>query len=52
MSLPFPFEGANVIVAGSAIFGASNPEEVIKQLRAAVDEAIAKRAAINASAST
>jgi len=29
--------GANVIVAGSAVFGASNPGEVIKTLRDAVD---------------
>lgn len=30
--------GANVIVAGSAIFGAQDPADVIKQLRAAVDK--------------
>jgi ribulose-phosphate 3-epimerase len=30
--------GANVIVAGSAIFGASDPGEVIKKLREAVDK--------------
>ena len=29
--------GANVIVAGSAVFGAKDPAEVIGQLRAAVD---------------
>ncbi len=29
--------GANVIVAGSAVFGAADPADVIKQLRAAVD---------------
>ncbi|KAI9841451.1 MAG: RIBULOSE-phosphate 3-epimerase [Thelocarpon superellum] len=29
--------GANVIVAGSAVFGAQDPSEVIAQLRAAVD---------------
>lgn len=31
--------GANVIVAGSAIFGAADPGAVIRQLRAAVDAA-------------
>jgi ribulose-phosphate 3-epimerase len=30
--------GANVIVAGTAVFGASDPADVIKQLRAAVDK--------------
>jgi ribulose-phosphate 3-epimerase len=30
--------GANVIVAGSAVFGASDPGEVIKKLREAVDK--------------
>lgn len=30
--------GANVIVAGSAIFGAQDPADVIKQLRSAVDK--------------
>ena len=30
--------GANVIVAGSAVFGAQNPAEVITTLRRAVDE--------------
>lgn len=29
--------GANVIVAGSAVFGASDPREVIKTLREAVE---------------
>jgi ribulose-phosphate 3-epimerase len=29
--------GANVIVAGSAVFGAKDPGEVIKKLREAVD---------------
>lgn len=29
--------GANVIVAGSAVFGASDPGEVIRVLRGAVD---------------
>jgi ribulose-phosphate 3-epimerase len=29
--------GANVIVAGSAVFGAANPGEVIQKLRQAVD---------------
>ena len=29
--------GANVIVAGSAVFGAEDPAAVIKNLRAAVD---------------
>lgn len=30
--------GANVIVAGSAVFGASDPAQVIQTLRAAVDK--------------
>jgi ribulose-phosphate 3-epimerase len=29
--------GANVIVAGSAVFGANDPADVIKKLREAVD---------------
>ena len=29
--------GANVIVAGSAVFGAQDPAEVIRKLREAVD---------------
>lgn len=29
--------GANVIVAGSAVFGAQDPRDVIKKLREAVD---------------
>lgn len=29
--------GANVIVAGSAVFGAQDPADVIKKLREAVD---------------
>lgn len=29
--------GANVIVAGTAVFGADSPGEVVAQLRAAVD---------------
>lgn len=37
--------GSNVIVAGSAVFGAASSGDVIKSLRAAVDEAIAKRKA-------
>jgi hypothetical protein len=35
--------GSNVIVAGTAIFGAEKPDEVIATLRAAVDTAQAKR---------
>ena len=31
--------GSNVIVAGTAVFGAPQPKEVIEQLRKAVDEA-------------
>ena len=31
--------GANVIVAGSAVFGARSPGDAIKELRAAVDQA-------------
>ena len=30
--------GANVIVAGSAVFGAANPGQVIQKLREAVDK--------------
>lgn len=30
--------GANVIVAGSAVFGAQDPADVIKKLREAVDK--------------
>ena len=30
--------GANVIVAGSAVFGAENPGDVIQKLREAVDK--------------
>lgn len=30
--------GANVIVAGSAVFGAANPAQVIQKLRAAVEK--------------
>lgn len=35
--------GSNVIVAGSAIFGAKDSKQVISQIRAAVDQAIEKR---------
>jgi len=38
--------GSNVIVAGTAIFGASNPEEVIATLKATVDKAQAKIASM------
>lgn len=31
--------GSNVIVAGTAVFGAPQPKEVIEQLRKAVDDA-------------
>ena len=34
--------GANVFVAGSAIFGAESPAEVIEALRATVDDAPAR----------
>lgn len=34
--------GANVIVAGSAVFGAKDPSEVIAQLRKCVDDRKAK----------
>ncbi|KAF5385457.1 hypothetical protein D9757_005374 [Collybiopsis confluens] len=37
--------GSNVIVAGTAIFSASNPEEVIQGLKNTVSAALAKRAA-------
>lgn len=32
-------EGANVIVAGSAIFGSDNPQSVISTLRQSIDKA-------------
>lgn len=35
--------GSNVIVAGSAIFGAPSPEDVIAQLKASVAAAQVKR---------
>jgi len=34
--------GSNVIVAGSAIFGAPDSKKVISELRAVVDEALKK----------
>ena len=34
--------GSNVIVAGTAIFGASDPEGVIAQLKSTVNYALAK----------
>ena len=34
--------GSNVIVAGTAIFGASDPEGVIAQLKSTVNDALAK----------
>ena len=37
--------GSNVIVAGTAIFGASEPEQVIANLKSAVDAAQAKASA-------
>ncbi|KAH7928525.1 hypothetical protein BV22DRAFT_1030660, partial [Leucogyrophana mollusca] len=40
--------GSNVIVAGTAIFGASNPEEVIEGLKATVNSAQAKIASKSA----
>jgi hypothetical protein len=36
--------GSNVIVAGTAIFNAPNPEEVIQTLKATVEQAQLKRA--------
>jgi pentose-5-phosphate-3-epimerase len=36
------YTGSNVIVAGTAIFGATNPEEVIATLKSSVDKAQAK----------
>jgi ribulose-phosphate 3-epimerase len=33
------FTGSNVIVAGTAIFGAQSPEEVIATLKSSVDNA-------------
>jgi len=42
--IPFNFhQGSNVIVAGTAVFGASNPEQVIADLKAAVTTAQAKQ---------
>lgn len=35
--------GANVIVAGTSIFGAASPKDAITQLREGVDKAIAAR---------
>jgi hypothetical protein len=37
-------------VAGSSVYGAANPEEAIKALRAAVDAALLKAAALPAAA--
>lgn len=37
--------GSNVIVAGTAIFGASEPEQVIANLKSAIDAAQAKASA-------
>jgi ribulose-phosphate 3-epimerase len=34
--------GANVIVAGSAVFGADDPAAVIRQLREAVDKRVGR----------
>jgi ribulose-phosphate 3-epimerase len=39
--------GSNVIVAGTAIFGAENPEGVIQQLKSTVDRAQAIIASVN-----
>jgi pentose-5-phosphate-3-epimerase len=36
-------EGSNVIVAGTSVFSAQSPADVIGQLRKAVDDAIAER---------
>jgi len=41
ISLP---AGSNVIVAGTAIFGASDPEQVIATLKSTVTTALAKHA--------
>jgi ribulose-phosphate 3-epimerase len=38
------YQGSNIIVAGTAVFGASNPEQVIADLKAAVTTAQAKQA--------
>jgi ribulose-phosphate 3-epimerase len=35
--------GSNVIVAGTAVFGANNPEEVIASLKSTVITALAKQ---------
>ena len=35
--LAIEVDGANVIVAGSAVFGAADPGDVIKKLREAVE---------------
>lgn len=42
------FPGSNVIVAGTAIFGADNPEQVISTLKSAVNTAQAKLTASGA----
>lgn len=41
-SSTFSVTGSNVIVAGTAIFGAPNPDEVIAGLKASVNTAQAK----------
>jgi len=40
---PTPFSGSNVIVAGTAIFAAQEPDKVIATLKAVVNAALAKR---------
>lgn len=35
--------GSNVLVAGTAIFGAKDPKQTIQEMRTAVDDAIAQR---------
>lgn len=35
--------GSNVLVAGTAIFGAKDPKQTIQEMRAAVDDVIAQR---------
>lgn len=41
--LTFQRTGSNVLVAGTAIFGAKDPKQTIQEMRAAVDDVIAQR---------
>lgn len=39
----FSCAGSNVLVAGTAIFGAKDPKQTIQEMRTAVDDVIAQR---------